>query len=86
MPGWPGLRRRPLPGAGQDRLEVNRRAGPLIRDRVRGKGSSARDQGTLWLNIVITAAVVTAGTLTGVVKNVTAWQFGSAGLSVAGIR
>jgi hypothetical protein len=61
-------------------------AGPLIGDRVRGKGSTARDQGTLWLNIVITAAVVTAGTLTGVVKNAAAWQFGSAGLSVAGIR
>ena len=60
-------------------------AGPLIRDRVRGKGSTARDQGTLWLNIVITA-VVTAGILTGVVKNAAAWQFGSAGLSVAGIR
>jgi protein-S-isoprenylcysteine O-methyltransferase Ste14 len=58
-------------------------AGLLIRDRIRGKGSTARDQGTLWLNIiVITAAVVVAGMLTGVLKNA-AWQFGSAGLSVA---
>ena len=58
-------------------------AGLLIRDRIRGKGSTARDQGTLWLNIIIiTAAVVVAGMLTGVLKNA-AWQFGSAGLSVA---
>jgi hypothetical protein len=62
-------------------------AGLLIRDRVRGKGSTAPDQGTLWLNIVIiTAAAVAAGTLTGVVKSAAAWQFGSAGLRVAGIR
>jgi hypothetical protein len=27
-------------------------AGLLIRDRVRGKGSTARDRGTLWLNII----------------------------------
>ena len=59
-------------------------AGLLIRDRVRGKGSAARDQGTLWLNIiVITAAVVTAGILTGVLTNAV-WQFGSTGLSVVG--
>ena len=44
-------------------------AGLLIRDRMRGKGRAARDQGTLWLNIVIiTAAVVAAGLLTGAVK------------------
>jgi hypothetical protein len=60
--------------------------GLLIRGRVRGRGGTARDQGTLWLNIVITAAVVAAGMLTGVVKNAAAWQFGPAGLSVAGIR
>ena len=60
-------------------------AGLLIRDRVRGKGSAARDQGTLWLNIiVITAAVVTAGILTGVLTNDAVWQFGSTGLSVVG--
>jgi len=60
-------------------------AGLLIRDRVRGKGSAARDQGTLWLNIlVIAAAVTTAGMLTGTLSDAAAWQFGSAGLSVAG--
>jgi protein-S-isoprenylcysteine O-methyltransferase Ste14 len=61
-------------------------AGLLIRDRVRGKGSAARDRGTLWLNIIIiTAAVVAAGILTGVLQNAAAWQFGSTGLSVAGL-
>ena len=61
-------------------------AGPMIRDRVRGKGSAARDRGTLWLNIIIiTAAVVAAGILTDVLHDATAWQFGSAGLSVAGL-
>jgi protein-S-isoprenylcysteine O-methyltransferase Ste14 len=61
-------------------------AGLLIRDRVRGKGGAARDQGTLWLNIVIIAvAVVAAGMLTGVVKTTGPWQFGSAGLTVAGL-
>ena len=60
-------------------------AGLLIRDRVRGKGGAARDRGTLWLNIiVITAAFVAAGILTGVLNNAAAWQFGSTGLSVAG--
>jgi hypothetical protein len=28
-------------------------AGLMIRDRFRGKGSPARDGGTLWLNIII---------------------------------
>lgn len=61
-------------------------AGLLIRDRIRGKGSAARDQGTLWLNIaIITAAVVAAGLLTGAVKNTGPWEFGSTGLSVAGL-
>jgi protein-S-isoprenylcysteine O-methyltransferase Ste14 len=60
-------------------------AGLLIRDRVRGKGGTARDRGTLWLNIiVIVVATATAGILTGVLKNAAAWQFGSTGLSVAG--
>jgi len=60
-------------------------AGLLIRDRVRGKGGTARDRGTLWLNIIIiTAAVGAAGMLTGAFSNA-AWQFGSAGLSVAGL-
>jgi protein-S-isoprenylcysteine O-methyltransferase Ste14 len=61
-------------------------AGLLIRDRVRGKGSTARDQGTLWLNIIIiTAATVAAGTLTGMLRNTSGWHFGSTGLSVAGL-
>lgn len=61
-------------------------AGLLIRDRIRGKGSAARDQGTLWLNIVIiTAAVVAAGLLTGAVKNAGTWEFGSTGLSAVGL-
>jgi protein-S-isoprenylcysteine O-methyltransferase Ste14 len=61
-------------------------AGLLIRDRMRGKGRAARDQGTLWLNIVIiTAAVVGAGLLTGAVKVVGPWEFGSTGLSAAGL-
>ena len=60
-------------------------AGLLIRDRIRGKGSAARDQGTLWLNIVIiTAAVVAAGLLTGAVKSAGPWEFGSTGLSAVG--
>ncbi len=61
-------------------------AGLLIRDRMRGKGGAARDQGTLWLNIVIiTAAVTGAGLLTGAVNDAGSWEFGSAGLSAAGL-
>jgi protein-S-isoprenylcysteine O-methyltransferase Ste14 len=61
-------------------------AGLLIRDRVRGKGGTARDRGTLWLNIIIiTAAVAAAGIVTGLLQNARAWQFGSAGLSTAGL-
>jgi protein-S-isoprenylcysteine O-methyltransferase Ste14 len=61
-------------------------AGLLIRDRVRGRGGTARDRGTMWLNIiVITVAVVAAGILTGAFKNAAAWQFGSTGLSAAGL-
>ena len=61
-------------------------AGLVIRDRVRGKGSAARDQGTLWLNIIIIAAAVgAAGMLSGAFSNAAAWQFGSAGLAVAGL-
>jgi protein-S-isoprenylcysteine O-methyltransferase Ste14 len=60
-------------------------AGLLIRDRVRGKGGAARDRGTLWLNIIVIAAAVSAaGMLTGELKNA-AWQFGTAGLGVAGL-
>ena len=56
----------------------------LIRDRVRGKGGFARDRGTLWLNlVVIAAALAAAGTLTASFRS-SAWQFGSAGLSVTG--
>ena len=61
-------------------------AGLLIRDRIRGKGGAARDRGTLWLNFaIITAAVVAAGLLTGAVRNAGPWEFGSAGLSAAGL-
>jgi protein-S-isoprenylcysteine O-methyltransferase Ste14 len=61
-------------------------AGLLIRDRVRGKGGTARDRGTLWLNIIIIAvAVSAAGAVTGAVKHAPAWQFGSAGLTTAGL-
>jgi protein-S-isoprenylcysteine O-methyltransferase Ste14 len=61
-------------------------AGLLIRDRVRGKGGTARDRGTLRLNIIfIAAAVVAAGLLTGALKHAPGWQFGSAGLTVAGL-
>ncbi len=56
-------------------------AGLIIRDRVRGKGSFARDRGTLWLNIVIiTVALGAAGTLTAALKS-SAWQFGPTGLA-----
>lgn len=56
-------------------------AGLIIRDRVRGKGSFARDRGTLFLNIVIiTVALGAAGTLTAALKN-SAWQFGPTGLA-----
>jgi protein-S-isoprenylcysteine O-methyltransferase Ste14 len=59
-------------------------AGLLVRDRIRGRGGFARDQGTLWLNIIIIAAALgAAGLLTASFKN-SAWRFGSAGLSVAG--
>ena len=60
-------------------------AGLVIRDRVRGKGSFARDRGTLWLNIiVITVALGAAGTLTASLRNAAGWHFGSPGLSAAG--
>jgi len=56
-------------------------AGLVIRDRVRGKGSFARDRGTLWLNIIIiTVALSAAGTLAASLKN-PAWQFGPTGLA-----
>jgi protein-S-isoprenylcysteine O-methyltransferase Ste14 len=61
-------------------------AGLVIRDRVRGKGGSARDRGTFWLNIVVIAAAVgAAGWLTSVLGNSAGWKFGSAGLSVVGL-
>lgn len=71
----------PLTGAAWLALE----AGLLIRDRIRGKGGAAPDRGTLWLNLIVLAtAVVAAGILAGLPRNA-AWQFGSAGLSVAGL-
>lgn len=61
-------------------------AGLLIRDRIRGKGGGARDRGTLWLNIlVIAAATVAAGWLTGALSSAGPWRFGSAELTVAGL-
>jgi protein-S-isoprenylcysteine O-methyltransferase Ste14 len=59
--------------------------GLLIRDRVRGKGSTAQDRGTLWLNLILIAVAVTAaGALTGALRP-GGWQFGSTGLSAAGL-
>jgi len=61
-------------------------AGLLVRDRIRGKGSAARDRGKLWLNFgIIAAAVVAAGLLTGAVGKAGPWEFGSTGLSAAGL-
>ena len=60
-------------------------AGLLIRDRVRGKGGTERDRGTLWLNFIIIAAAVTAAAMvTGTLGHAAGWQFGSAGLNAAG--
>jgi protein-S-isoprenylcysteine O-methyltransferase Ste14 len=60
--------------------------GLLIRDRVRGKGSTARDRGTVWLNFIIIAVAVTvAGALTAALEHDAAWQFGSTGLTVVGL-
>jgi protein-S-isoprenylcysteine O-methyltransferase Ste14 len=59
--------------------------GMLVRDRVRGKGGIARDGGTLWLNfLVIGVAVTAAGALTGTLGH-GGWQFGTTGLTVAGL-
>lgn len=59
--------------------------GLLVRDRIRGRGSLARDKGTVWLNFLfIAAAVEGAGALSGPLRH-TAWYFGSTGLSVAGL-
>jgi protein-S-isoprenylcysteine O-methyltransferase Ste14 len=59
--------------------------GLLIRDRARGRGSTAQDKGTLWLNIVLIAvAVSAAGMMTGAL-HASGWQFGSKGLSAAGL-
>jgi hypothetical protein len=61
-------------------------AGPLIRDRVRGTGSTARGRGTLWMDIITTAPVVAAGMLAGVLKNADGRRFRPTGPSMAGIR
>jgi protein-S-isoprenylcysteine O-methyltransferase Ste14 len=59
--------------------------GLLIRDRVRGRGSTATDHGTLWLNIVIIAvALGAAGTVTGALHG-GGLQFGSTALTAAGV-
>ena len=60
--------------------------GLLVRDRIRGQGRSARDQGTLWLNFIILAVAVTAaGLFTGALKNDSAWQFGNLELAATGL-
>jgi protein-S-isoprenylcysteine O-methyltransferase Ste14 len=59
--------------------------GLLVRDWIRGKGSLARDKGTVWLNFLfIAVAVSAAGALSGPLRH-TGWYFGSVGLSVAGL-
>ena len=60
--------------------------GLLVRDRIRGQGRSARDQGTLWLNFIILAVAVTAaGLFTGALKSDSAWQFGNLELAATGL-
>jgi protein-S-isoprenylcysteine O-methyltransferase Ste14 len=59
--------------------------GLLVRDWIRGKGSLARDKGTVWLNFLfIAVAVSVAGGLNGPLRH-TAWYFGSTGLNAAGL-
>jgi protein-S-isoprenylcysteine O-methyltransferase Ste14 len=59
--------------------------GLLVRDRVRGMGSTARDRGTMWLNfLVIAVATAASGVLTGALGH-GAWQFGTTGLIVTGL-
>jgi hypothetical protein len=59
--------------------------GLLVRDWIRGKGSLARDKGTVWLNFLFIAVAVSgAGALSGPLRH-TAWYFGSTGLSVVGL-
>ena len=59
--------------------------GLLVRDRVSGRGSLARDKGTVWLNFLfIAVAVSVAGGLNGPLRH-TAWYFGSTGLSGIGL-
>jgi protein-S-isoprenylcysteine O-methyltransferase Ste14 len=59
--------------------------GLLIRDRVRGKGSTAQDKGTLWLNIVLLVVAVTAAGVIAGPLHASGWHFGSKGLSAAGL-
>jgi protein-S-isoprenylcysteine O-methyltransferase Ste14 len=58
----------------------------LIRDAARGKGGTAVDRGTRTLVIVLVlAAAAGAGVAHAVLRHDPAWQFGSVGLTVAGL-
>jgi protein-S-isoprenylcysteine O-methyltransferase Ste14 len=58
----------------------------LVRDGIRGKGGTALDRGTRTLAQVVTVvAAVGAGVAHGVLQHDAGWQFGSRGLTVAGL-
>jgi len=58
----------------------------LIRDAARGKGGTAVDRGTRSLVIVLVlAAAAGAGVAHGLLRHDPVWQFGSVGLTVAGL-
>jgi protein-S-isoprenylcysteine O-methyltransferase Ste14 len=60
--------------------------GMLVRDRIRGTGSTAQDRGTLYLNfLVIVAAAVAAGAAQAALRHDAAWQFGSRPVTAAGL-
>jgi protein-S-isoprenylcysteine O-methyltransferase Ste14 len=57
-----------------------------IRDRVRGKGSKARDAGTRGLVFLVSAGAAAAAALSTLVTgHGAAWQFGSDGLDLVGL-
>ena len=61
-------------------------AGMLIRDRVRGTGSTARDRGTLLMNLLlIIAAIAGADVAHAALLHDAAWQFGSFSLAATGL-
>jgi protein-S-isoprenylcysteine O-methyltransferase Ste14 len=58
----------------------------LIRDATRGKGGTALDKGTRTIGqVVILAAAVGAAIAHGVLQHDAGWQFGSRGLTLAGL-